>query len=177
MAVASDIVVKALMQHRAELIGYAWMVVGDPDSAEDVLQDVSVLAIRKREEIEDDCHLIGWLYTAVRLRGMEVRRALSRDRQLLSEEALIVLEAVRASVSADARPEPERLAALRECINRLQGPTRRVLELRYGQNLKPAAIADAMGKKIQTIYKTITRAHGTLRDCVKQRLALREGGR
>jgi len=162
------------MQQRAELIGYAWMVVGDPDVAEDVFQDVSVVAIRKCDEIEDAEHLVGWLYSAIRLQGLKVRRQQSQDRQLLCQEVLLLLEQMR-SQSPAPHTEPQHVWALRECIKQLQDMPRKILELRYGQNLKPAAIAKQTGKKIQTIYKTITRAHTALRDCVSQRLAIEEG--
>jgi len=171
LAVQSDIVVKVLMQHRAELIGYAWLVVGDPDVAEDVFQDVSVVAIRKCDEIEDAEHLVGWLYQAIRLQGLKARRAESRKHQLLSSDILEQLAIDRPDVDQSA----DQLTALRECVNRLQGVTRNILEMRYGQNQKPAAIAQATGKKIQTIYKTITRAHSALRDCMRDRLS-KDGG-
>lgn len=171
MPVQSDIVVKVLMQQRAELIGYAWLVVGDPDVAEDVLQDVAVLAIRKCEEINDAEHLIGWLYNAIRLRGLKVCRQQRKVKQFLSVEVLELLEHTRSELPD--RTESDQMSALRECINRLGSTTRKIIELRYGQNLKPNQIAEKSGKKIQTIYKTITRAHGALRDCVRERLGLK----
>ncbi|MEM6505350.1 MAG: sigma-70 family RNA polymerase sigma factor [Planctomycetota bacterium] len=171
MPVQSDVIVRVLMQQRAELIGYAWLAVADPDLAEDVFQEVSVAAIRKADEINDEDHLIGWLYQAIRLQGLKVRRDRSRRAKLLSSDVLEALADGR-----EARPtESAKQAALRECVNRLQGVTRDILEMRYGQNLKPAAIAKSTGKNIQTIYKSITRAHTALRDCVNQRLA-KDGG-
>lgn len=171
MPIQSDAIVRVLMQQRAELIGYAWLAVADPDLAEDVFQEVSVAAIRKADEINDEQHLIAWLYQAIRLQGLKARRDRSRRAQLLGSE---VLEAL-----ADARGNPAdesaKQVALRECVNRLQGVTRDILEMRYGQDLKPAAIARSTGKNIQTVYKTITRAHTALRDCVNQRLS-KDGG-
>lgn len=171
MPIQSDVIVRVLMQQRAELIGYAWLVVADPDVAEDVFQEVSVAAIRKSDEINDEDHLVGWLYQAIRLQGLKARRDRSRRAQLLSAD---VLEAL-ADAREDQASESDRQVALRECVNRLQGVTRDILEMRYGQDLKPAAIADQTGKKTQTIYKTITRAHAALRDCVNKRLT-KDGG-
>ena len=159
------------MQQRAELIGYAWLVVGDPDVAEDVFQEVSVAAIRKSDEINDADHLKGWLYNAIRLQGLKARRDQGRRHQLLSPDVLEVL----AEVPTAPHDDSARQVALRECVNRLHGAPRDILEMRYGQNLKPAAIAQSTGKNIQTIYKTITRAHSALRDCVNKRLA-KDGG-
>ncbi len=169
MPLESDIVVKVLMQLRAELIGYAWLVVGNPDTAEDVFQDVSVLAIRKREEINDTEHLVGWLYAAIRLRGLEVSRRNRKANQMLGVEVLKVLERMRSQLSD--KGESEKLSALRECINQMQGEIRRVLELRYGQNLKPTAIAEQTGKQIHTVYKTLTRA--TVRCAIASSFGLR----
>lgn len=171
MPVQSDVIVRVLMQQRAELIGYAWLVVADPDVAEDVFQEVSVAAIRKADEINDEDHLAGWLYQAIRLQGLKARRDRSRRAQLLSSDVLEVLADAREEQASESAKQ----VALRECVNRLQGVTRDILEMRYGQNLKPAAIASTTGKNVQTIYKTITRAHGALRDCVNKRIA-KDGG-
>lgn len=171
MPIQCEDIVRVLMQRRAELIGYAWLVVGDPDVAEDVFQEVSVAVIRKADEIKDADHLKGWLYNAIRLQGLKARRDQSRRHQLLSPDVLEVL----AEPPSNTQDDSDKQAALRECVNRLQGTTRSILEMRYGQNLKPAAIAKTTGKNIQTIYKTITRAHSTLRDCVTERLA-KDGG-
>lgn len=171
MPVQTDYIVRVLMRQRAELIGYAWLVVGDPDLAEDVFQEVSVAVIRKAQEIHDADHLRGWLYQAIRLQGLKARRNQARRHQLLSSDVLEVL----AEPQVDRETESARQIALRECVNRLQGVTRNIIEMRYGQNLKPAAIAKTTGKNIQTIYKTITRAHSALRDCVNQRIA-KDGG-
>ncbi|MEO0476334.1 MAG: sigma-70 family RNA polymerase sigma factor [Planctomycetota bacterium] len=171
MPVQNDVIVRVLIQQRAELIGYAWLVVGDPDLAEDVFQEVSVAVIRKADEIQDADHLKGWLYEAIRLQGLKARRDKGRRAQLLSHDVLETLAKSQSDPEADSAQQ----VALRECVNRLQGVTRSILELRYGQNLKPAAIAKATGKNIQTIYKTITRAHTALRSCVKERLAGKGG--
>lgn len=104
MPLESDIVVKVLMQRRSELIGYAWLVVGDPDAAEDVFQDVSVIAIRKREKLNDAEHLVGFLYSAIRLRGFEVRREQRRAGKLLNEEVLELLESVRSRMPPAPSP-------------------------------------------------------------------------
>lgn len=171
MPVHQDIVVKTLIRHRAELISYAWMIVGDPETSEDVFQDISIAAVSKCDEIQNDEHVVGWLYQATRLQSLKARRQKHRDARLLTDEVLELL----ASTRSEWTSEPERISALRECINRLEGVARSVIQLRYGDNLKPAAIAERTGKNVQTVYKAITRAHKALAQCVRQRLA--GGGR
>lgn len=174
MPVPSDTVVKVLMQQRAELIGYAWIVVGDPDTAEDVFQEVSVAAIRKCDQINGTDHLVRWLFTAIRLEGLKARRNKQTGLDLFSPD---VLEAIEQARPDDEPADSEQMSALRECINALHGNTRAILQLRYANNIKPADIAQQTGKHIQTVYKTITRAHSALRQCITQRLAGKGQGR
>jgi RNA polymerase sigma factor (sigma-70 family) len=174
MPVDPELVVKTLMQQRSQLVGYAWAVVGDPHAAEDVLQDVSMLAIRKCSEINDVDHLGGWLRHAIRLRGMDVRRSLQKAQgQLFSPEVLDALE--RAWDKAPTVDESERMTALRHCIGQLTGSARRIVELRYVENLPPTEIATDTNQRVETVYKAITRTHGALRECIKQRLAAIRG--
>ena len=169
MPVEAEQVVKVLMQQRSQLVGYAWAVVGDPHAAEDVLQDVSMLAIRKCGEINDLDHLGGWLRHAIRLRGMDVRRSLNKGKtQLLNPEVLDALE--RAWAKTTDLGESERMTALRHCMDRLKGSARAIIEARYVKNLKPLQIAEDTGQRIETVYKAITRTHGALRDCIQQRM-------
>lgn len=174
MPVPSDIVVQYLIQRRSRLLGYAWVIVADEHAAEDVFQDVSMAAVRKCDQIQDTEHLDRWVRHAIRLRGLEVRRSRAAKAQLLSPEVLDILE------SGWARPargsESDRMDALRRCIAQLTDSAREVVSLRYGQGMKSQQIADTLGRRVETVYKTITRAHVTLRQCVERRIKS-EGGR
>ncbi|XAM01217.1 sigma-70 family RNA polymerase sigma factor [Phycisphaeraceae bacterium D3-23] len=174
MPISPDTVVSTLLKERSRLIGYAWVVVGDQHAAEDVFQDVSLAAVRKCEQIHDKAHLDRWLRQAIRLRGLELRRNRKRHAQLLSPEVLDHLEqewSARASDDASDRAE-----ALRHCIAELTGTAREVVELRYGQGLKSGQIAEQLGKRTETVYKAITRAHAALAKCVRSRLSRQGGG-
>lgn len=168
MPVNPDIVVSTLLKDRSRLVGYAWVVVGDQHAAEDVFQDVSLAAVRKCEQIDDVAHLDRWLRHAIRLRGLELRRNRKHHALLLSPEVLDRIEEVwvsRANADTDERAE-----ALRHCIDELTGTAREVVELRYGQGLKSGQIAEQLGKRTETVYKAITRAHAALADCIRRRL-------
>lgn len=165
--------VSTLLKDRSRLIGYAWVVVGDQHAAEDVFQDVSLAAVRKCEQIDDAQHLDRWLRHAIRLRGLELRRNRKQHAQLLSPEVLDHLETEWSAKSGEAG---ERADALRHCIAELTGTAREVVELRYGEGLKSGQIAEQLGKRTETVYKAITRAHAALAKCVRARLKRQGGG-
>lgn len=174
MPVPSDVVVQFLIQRRSRLLGYAWVIVADEHAAEDVFQEVSMAAVRKCDEIQDAEHLDRWVRHAIRLKGLEVRRNQAKKAQLLSPEVLDIIE--RDWTKPARGSESEQMDALRRCIAQLTDTAREVVSLRYGQGMKSQAIADTLGRRVDAVYKTITRAHATLRQCVERRIKS-EGGR
>lgn len=168
MPVSVETIVETLNQHRVSLIGYAWVVVGDAQLADDVFQDVSLIAIRKADQIQCDEHLLPWLRKAVRLRGLEIRRNRGRQFNLLEPEVLDLFE--HASVNRESNSDSDRMASLRRCIDAMPKHSRELLSLRYANDLKPAEIAKKTGKSDQAIYKAIKRIHFALADCVRQRM-------
>ena len=169
MPISPDQILKTIMHERQKLHGYAWIVVGDPEEAEDVVQEACLQAMKHAEQINDQQHLKHWLRESIRLRGMAARRMRLKRASQLSLEVLALL----AEVKLDETNEDynRRMAALRHCIDLLGDRSRDTLALRYGKGMKPAEIAEKTNRPIQSIYKMITRTHSTLRACIIKRLA------
>jgi RNA polymerase sigma-70 factor (ECF subfamily) len=173
MPVSSDLIMSVVMKSRPRLHGYAWVVTGDPDLAEDVLQEVSLLALQKKDEINDETHLQGWLHESIRRQGLSVRRTKMAQAMQLSSEVLAMLAEVQ--VDQHNASHTAQVKALRQCIELLGDKSRDTLALRYGDGLKPAQIAEETSRPVRSVYQMITRAHASLRDCVTKKLAA-EGG-
>ncbi|HSR67574.1 MAG TPA: sigma-70 family RNA polymerase sigma factor [Acidobacteriota bacterium] len=75
----TDWIEKAIERYQERLIRYAWRLLGDPEEARDVVQEVFFRLCR-----EDPAHLNGhlapWLYTVCRNRALDVIRTESRFR-------------------------------------------------------------------------------------------------
>lgn len=174
MPVTPDQIIQTIIRQRSALIGYAWVVVGDADTAEDLLQDVSLAAVNKADQIIDADHLTGWLRRAIRLRGLELRRKQLKRARLLSPDVLDFFEQAQEQKPTD---DAERMAALRHCIPKLSDNAQKTLALRYGEGVKPSDIASRTGRSLKSVYQMITRAHAALRECVRLRLVKGVGGR
>ena len=175
MPVSSDLIMSVVMKSRPRLHGYAWVVTGDPDLAEDVLQEVSLLALQKKDQINDETHLHGWLHETIRRQGLAARRAKMSQAMQLSSEVLAMLAEVQ--VEQQNAGHAAQVKALRQCIELLGDKSRDTLALRYGQNMKPAQIAEMTGRPVRSVYQMITRAHMSLRQCVSKKLAAQGGVR
>lgn len=157
------------MDERQKLHGYAWIVVGDPSAAEDVVQEACLQAVQNVDTLNDETHLKRWLRESIRLRGMAARRKRLAQAAQLSTDVLNLLADV--SLNQTNEDHNQRMDALRQCINLLGDTSRDTLALRYGKGMKPAEIARKTGRPLSAVYKMITRSHAALRNCILDRLS------
>jgi RNA polymerase sigma factor (sigma-70 family) len=175
MPVTPDLIMSVVMKRRSRLHGYAWVVTGDPDLAEDVLQEVSLLALQKAEGINDETHLLGWLHETIRRQGLAMRRKKLSQAMQLSSEVLAMLADVQ--IDQHNATHMAQVRALRDCIDLLGDKSRETLAMRYGNGMKPAEIAEQTKRPVRSVYQMITRAHTSLRQCVTSKLATEGGSR
>jgi RNA polymerase sigma-70 factor (ECF subfamily) len=61
---------------------------------------------------------------------------------------------------------------LHECLKSLEGRARTMCELRYQQDLKPAAIAEMIGMTANSVAKSLQRIREQLRECIDHKAAV-----
>ncbi len=142
-------------------------VVRDFNSAEDLLQDVAVVLLKRFSEYDPSRSFTGWALGIARLKVLEAKRAphdlLAADPQHLETLAL---------AHEELSPEIERSkAALRECLQTIKGRALTLLKLRYDRAIKPQAIAAEMGMNPGAVRVMLTRTRQTLFDCIQKQLA------
>jgi RNA polymerase sigma-70 factor (ECF subfamily) len=166
---APEDITAALLRERLALTAFIASVTRDFHLAEDIFQDVCVKAIGKKDDFESPQHVLNWARVAGRHRAIDVLR--TRDGKVigLSEEMLAALEPVwPAGEAAQGSPVME---ALQKCLDRLTPNNREIVRLRYFEGRAGAQVAEATGRKLETVYQALARIHKTLADCVRQRLA------
>ena len=99
---------------------------------------------------------------------MKYYRTRSRDRLVLSELALTQLGDAMERVEHEAE---DRRAALRICIERVEGRRRRVLEMRYGESAKVGEIAQQLGMSSDGVSVMLHRIRTLLYECIQKQLA------
>jgi RNA polymerase sigma-70 factor (ECF subfamily) len=149
-------------------LAYIWSIVHDGHIAEDVLQDVSVLAVEKRSEIESAQVLPAWLRATARHRALYALRQASRAPMSLDQNVLDLLEGEW--TQRDALPTNRLMDALRACLGKLSPTARQIVDMRYGQALGSQQIAHRLGRSLAAVYKTTTRAHTALAECVRRQM-------
>ena len=156
------------IRHTAALRGYVLALVPDLDRAEDIVQEVFLVVTEKAADFEPGTDFLAWVTTIARYKVLEAVRAAGRQAGSLSPS---VVEALAACAPTDGEAESAAVSALAGCLDELAPRARLVIDLRYRENLKPAAIAKKIDWTPNAVSVALSRARASLRQCVEARLA------
>lgn len=167
-----DTALRALLSRRAMLIGYILSIVRDPHLAEDIFQNVALLVVKKGIRVETEAGFISWLRKTARYQALNAMQKQSNAPRPLDESVLESLE--EHWRARDVDPSSTSVDALRECLKTLTPRARRLVDLRYGENLDGSRLSEILSRPLNTVYVALSRIHRTLAECVNFRLS-REG--
>lgn len=172
MPILQEQLVRLLIAERGKVLAYIRSIVRREDLAEDVFQEVSLRAIQKQQEINDEAHFLKWVRVASRLEAMNALRRLPSRGLALEDDVLEQLEATwdRYERTPDARLS----AALDACLGRLSPAAQRIIRERYESGRSVGDLAKAMGRQVESLYVAISRIHRSLADCMGRRAARTE---
>ena len=135
--------------------------------AEEVTQDVFVVAWQGLAKYRPDQSLRAWLYGIARNKCQQMYR----NRARRSEIAHMFLEEIRERVHGDTPASPEvgvtassQLQQLQASLAKLPDEDRILLNLRYWRDLPIKEIASIIGKSVPTVRKRIERAEQRLKE-------------
>jgi RNA polymerase sigma-70 factor (ECF subfamily) len=159
---------RIVVAERARVLAFIRSLVRERDLAEDILQDICVLAIQKRAAIQDESHLKKWLRTAARMEAMNLLRSRKRRGTPLDDRFLESLESAwDQDVAEDLASE---FSALRDCVAALAPGARELIQKRYIDGVGYPELARALNRSVNGLYVTFCRIHVALADCVTKRL-------
>ncbi|HZZ27658.1 MAG TPA: sigma-70 family RNA polymerase sigma factor [Pirellulales bacterium] len=156
------------VQSQPIISAYVTANVLDVHHAEDLVQEVAQIAAEKYSTFDRNRSFVSWALGIARNRVLKYYRSRARDRLVLSETALTKLEQALEQVGHEAE---DRRAALKTCLEKIQGRRREVLELRYSQNAKVADIAQRFGMSSDGVFVMLHRIRTVLYGCIHRQLA------
>jgi RNA polymerase sigma-70 factor (ECF subfamily) len=156
------------VQSQSAISAYLTANVIDVHHAEDLVQEVAQVVAEKFDEYDRQRSFTSWALGIARNRLLKYYRTRARDRLVLSELALTQLGDAMERVEHEAE---DRRAALRICLERVEGRRKRVLELRYGENAKVGEIAEQLGMSSDGVSVMLHRIRTLLYECIRKQLA------
>lgn len=140
-------------------------VVRDFRERDDLLQEVAVVVLESFDRYDESRPFVPWAIGIARNRVGTWLRSRRRARVTFDSVAIEQLAAAFAAIPAD---DYRRLDRLAECLGRLESKARELCDLRYREDLKPAAIAPRLGMTANSVAKALQRVRDRLRECIER---------
>lgn len=158
-----------LTRHQRRLRGLVRCLLFDPRDVEDVWQDTNVLLLRKAHEFQLGTDFWAWASAVARYQVLTHCKLLGRDRLAFDLDliAMIAAETEQLGESID-----ERRDALQLCLEKLPGPQRQLLEMRYGAGTSLEEVAGKLERPVGSIRQTLYRIREALLACIERRINL-----
>lgn len=156
---------RLLTSEQGKLRAYSWSLTRDDFIVEEIIQDMAVIAIEKREQIHDSEHFMAWARTTCRNLCLAANRRKNRRSFTFSNSVLDMLDGNWEKL--DDEKSSQLIAKLRKCISQLTQRARRLLEYRYVEGLRPGEVAKRLEAKASSIYVSLLRVHRALAECME----------
>lgn len=148
----------------------AWLRASLPsmNDVDEVMQEVSVVAWRKFDQLDDPENFQRWVSVIARYEILMYRRKKARDRFVLGKE---VEQLIAEEGQEELKLREQQLGALEHCVQKLPESKRELVMEVYSSGQPMHAVAKQLGKSDAALYKSISRVRQSLLECVKRSLA------
>jgi RNA polymerase sigma-70 factor (ECF subfamily) len=157
---------QALAQHERWLRTVVAARLGEAGAVDDVMQEVSLAAVKQQSPLQDETKVAPWLYSLAVTQSLLYRRKRGRERKRVDGYA----NAFRPTESDNRTPDPlawllaeERQRLVREAIARLPSRDAELLLLKYTEDWSYKQIADHLGMTHDAVESRLHRARAKLR--------------
>lgn len=159
---------RLLMKEESAVKAYVRRLVPTWHDVEEVVQQTSLIAWKKFDELDERERFGGWLMTIARFEALKYRRSLARSPLVFSDELAEQLANATGQLEA---PDAERRQALEGCLRKLDPSKRELLLEVHRPGVTVRQYAKQYSRPEQAIYKSVHRLRQRLLQCVKQTLA------
>lgn len=159
--------VRLLTRHSSRIFGFLLSLCFNRADAEDLFQNTSVLLWEKFDTYTPGTNFLAWACRIAYFEALYDRRK-SRRVKTLSDSAWDALasEALRVVDQRDDRQEH-----LADCLDQLAATDRDLLEQKYHSQRSVAEIAERCSKSVHSVYRSLSRIHHALLQCMRRALA------
>src|SRR5918994_729009 len=168
----SDSFVELMTHYQGRLYVYILSLIGDPDAANDVLQETNIVLWKESRQYVAGTNFKAWAFRIGHFQCMAHRQRRLRDRVVFSDE--VVARLAIESKELDSSYE-QRAARLGHCLEQIQPRSREALRLRYAEGIAVKEMATKMNCTSNAVSQLLFRSRQWLVECVKKSGEVRVG--
>jgi len=158
---------RELLGARRSLFGFILAMVRDFNLAEELFQEVSVRILERENEYTPGTNFGAWARAFARRTVLEEQR--TRGRLLLDPEAVAAV-ASRMDEYDDDEIRFAQRSALRECLEKVEKKSRKLVTMRYESNMSMSEIGHKLDRTPGAVQVALSRVRSWLASCVRKRL-------
>ncbi len=162
---------KLYTAHELAIRAYVRTLVPSRDDVEEVMQEIAVVLWKKFGDFPSGEDFRKWSFAVSRFAALAWLRDRARDRLVFSQE---VFELIAAEADARNDYHQRQREALDDCLKKLPGPQRDLVQQAYRPGTRIDQLAELRGQSAMSLYKLLQRIRTSLLECTRQRL-LEEG--
>lgn len=163
--VKSERFLNLLMQKQMRIYAFILSVVRNFEDADDIFQDTVNTMWQKFSENQPIQNFVSWGIQVAYYKILEYRKKQKRNVHVHFDSQLF--DKVLAAAKTINMECDDRIEKLKKCLKRLGPRGKKIIELRYYQDLKPQQISELLGLSVLNVYKIMSRIHSQLVHCVK----------
>lgn len=156
-----------LTTHDRALSLYVYGLVPVHADADDILQQTKMIMWRSFSQFESGTNFLAWARKIAFHQILGYRRKSKRNHLPLSDE---MLDQIGHEVAKLSDQGQSRRDALEACLRTLPADHRRLVLLRYFDELEVDEIAEQVQSTAGAVYRALSRLRFTLLECVEKRL-------
>jgi RNA polymerase sigma-70 factor (ECF subfamily) len=160
-----DELVELMTQFQGRLYVYVLSLIGNPDAANDVLQETNVVLWKESKQFVPGTNFKAWAFRIAHFQCMAYRQRQLRDKIVFSDE--VVAQIAAEAKELDAGYE-QRAASLARCLEQIHPRSREALRLRYAEGMAVSDMATKMNRTANAISQLLFRTRQRLADCINR---------
>lgn len=175
----SSLFVGELTKNQPALYSYISVLLGDTETAKDVLQNVNVALWKKAAEYDSAKPFLAWAKSFAYFEVKAYRQRKARDSGRVVFDETLFEEVSSKLAEEDQREDGKKtgqLRALEHCLRLLGEGERRLVLARYAQNVPPASLARQYGGTPNSMAAKLYRIRKELAACILKKMCrIRKG--
>ncbi len=152
-------------QHR--IYGFIMSFVADWNIADDIYQETLSVLWKKYSEFVPGTNFLSWAFTIAHFQILSHQKKQKTLKKHFSQATLDNLNEVAFS---SVNESDQTLVALRNCVKKLSDRGKKLIKLRYENELTVAKIAERIQQSVHTLYKEYQKIHRQLFQCVRKQI-------
>ena len=151
------------MQHEPELRAFVRSCCPKAQEVDDVMQEVSIAALRKFSTLDDHSAFGAWGCLIARYELLTARRRFARDRLVLSED---IVQMMAEEAAAEVSLRHEQLRVLDQCVSKLPAERRELALTAYAKGTTIRELANKLQRTEGSLYQLLARIRKELHRCM-----------